>query len=263
MKLKGKVALITGASSGIGKAIALRFAAEGATVVVNHFKQEDKAKEVVEKIRKENGKALYMEADISDEKAVIGMYSKIMDTIGKLDILVNNAGRQKDAPIWEMTLQDWNDVINVDLTGHFLCTREAAKLFLQKEQDKHSSPGTIVFITSVHQNIPWAQRANYAAAKAGASMLMKTVAMELAPQNIRVNAVAPGAVKTAINIDNFRDPNEKEKILRKIPFGKAGKVENIASAVVWLTSEDAGYITGETLFVDGGMELYADFAHGG
>ncbi|MFB6343029.1 3-oxoacyl-ACP reductase FabG [Saccharicrinis sp. FJH62] len=263
MKLKGKVALITGASSGIGKAIALRFAAEGATVVVNHFNQEDKAREVVEKIRSENGKAIYIEADISDETAVKAMFAKIMERIGTLDILVNNAGRQKDAPFWDMSLQDWNAVINVDLTGHFLCTREAAKLFLQKETHEDEMPGNIIFITSVHQNIPWAQRANYTAAKAGASMLMKTAAMELAPKNIRVNAVAPGAVKTAINIENFRDPNEKEKILRKIPFGKAGRAEDIASAVLWLASSEAGYITGETLFVDGGMELYADFAHGG
>ncbi|MFB6317242.1 glucose 1-dehydrogenase [Saccharicrinis sp. FJH54] len=262
MKLKGKVALITGASSGIGKAIALRFAAEGATVVVNHFKQEDKAREVVEKIRSENGKAIYIEADISKEDDVVAMYSKIMERIGKLDILVNNAGRQKDAPVWKMSLEDWNAVIDVDLTGHFLCTREAAKIFLQKDTNEEV-PGNIVFITSVHQNIPWAQRANYTAAKAGASMLMKTVAMELAPGNIRVNAVAPGAVKTAINIDNFKDPDEKEKILRKIPFGKAGKTNDIASAVLWLASSEAGYITGETIFVDGGMELYADFAHGG
>lgn len=263
MNLKGKVALITGGSSGIGKAIAYRLASEGATVVINHFNQEEKASEVVDKIRSENGNAIYIEADISKETAVIAMYSKIMETIGKLDILVNNAGRQKDADFLDMTMKDWNDVIEVDLTGHFLCTREAARLFLQKEPGADKIPGTVVFITSVHQNIPWAKRANYSAAKAGASMLMKTVALELAPHNIRVNAVAPGAVKTAINKENFQDPDEKEKIIRKIPFGKAGKVEDIASAVAWLSSDEAAYVTGETLFVDGGMELYADFAHGG
>ncbi len=203
-------------------------------------------------------------ADISREDEVQNMFSYIKTQFGRLDILVNNAGRQKDRNFTEMTLDDWNAVIGVDLTGHFLCAREASRMFLnQYHNNNEAASGVIIFITSVHQNIPWAKRANYCAAKAGAAMLMKTIAQELAPYKIRANAIAPGAVKTAINIENFQNPTEKEKIMRKIPYGRAGKVEDIASAVFWLASDEADYVTGETLFVDGGMELFADFAHGG
>jgi glucose 1-dehydrogenase len=192
------------------------------------------------------------------------MFSEIMDQWGQLDILVNNAGRQADREFQDMTLDDWKAVIDVDLTGHFLCAREATRIFMKPHPDERKKEaGVIIFITSVHQKIPWTKRANYTAAKAGAWMLMKTIALELAPHKIRANAIAPGAVKTAINLENFNDPQEKEKIMRKIPYGRPGKVEDIASAAVWLASEEADYITGETLFVDGGMELYADFAHGG
>lgn len=262
--IENKIALVTGAASGIGKAIALRLGLEGATVIVNYLKQKDAAEKVVQKIREEGGKASKIQADISQEDEVIELFSTIKKEYGSLDILVNNAGRQKDADFLNMTLDDWKAVIDVDLTGHFLCAREAAKLFVAKSDDEISpSAGVIIFITSVHQNIPWSKRANYAAAKAGAGMLMKTVAQELAPYKIRSNAVAPGAVKTAINVENFEDPEEKEKIMRKIPYGRPGKVEDIAAAVAWLASDQADYITGETIYVDGGMELFADFAHGG
>ncbi len=262
--LENKIALVTGAASGIGKAIALRFGYEGSHVIINYLNDEAAADEVVQKIKAEGGSAAKIMADISREDEVQNMFSYIKKQFGRLDILVNNAGRQKDRKFTDMTLADWNAVVGVDLTGHFLCSREASRLFLdQQTEDDNHSPGVMVFITSVHQNIPWAKRANYCAAKAGASMLMKTVAQELAPHKIRANAVAPGAVKTAINIENFKDPEAKEQIMRKIPFGRAGKVEDIASAVVWLASDEADYVTGETLFVDGGMELFADFAHGG
>ena len=262
--LENKIALITGASSGIGKAIALRFGYEGSHVIVNYLNNEEAADQVVQKIKAEGGSAAKIMADISREDEVKNMFSYIKNQFGRLDILVNNAGRQKDRNFVDMTLADWNAVIGVDLTGHFLCAREASRIFMeQQSNDDSHSPGAIVFITSVHQNIPWAKRANYCAAKAGASMLMKTVAQELAPYKVRANSVAPGAVKTAINKENFNDQEAREQIMRKIPYGRPGKVEDIASAVVWLASEEAEYVTGETLFVDGGMELFADFAHGG
>jgi len=267
-KLKDKVALVTGASSGIGKAIAKELAADGAKIMVNYLSKEEEADEVLKSIRSMGAEAEKFRADISVEEQVVAMFKKVVERFGRLDILINNAGRQKDSAFTEMTLDDWHAVIDVDLTGHFLCAREASKIFIEQGKEKgkgkedalHSS---IVFITSVHQNIPWAKRANYNAAKAGAAMLMKTIAQELAPHKIRANAIAPGAVKTAINIENFEDPDEKQKIMRKIPYGRAGKVEDIARAASWLASDEADYITGETIFVDGGMELYADFAHGG
>ena len=262
--LKNKIVLVTGAASGIGKAIALRFGREGSNVIVNYLNNEETAEEVVQKIKAEGGSASKIMADISQEDEVQNMFSYIKNQFGRLDILVNNAGRQKDSNFVDMTLADWKAVIDVDLTGHFLCAREASRIFMNQESEENNpASGVMVFITSVHQNIPWAKRANYCAAKAGAEMLMKTVAQELAPYKIRANAVAPGAVKTAINIENFKDSDAREQIMRKIPYGRAGKVEDIASAVAWLASDEADYVTGETLFVDGGMELFADFAHGG
>jgi glucose 1-dehydrogenase len=263
-RLENKIALITGASSGIGKAIALRFGDEGSHVIINDLKDSEAVDEVVQTIKEKGGSASKFLADISREEEVENMFSHIKNQFGRLDILVNNAGRQKDRKFVDMTLDDWNAVVGVDLTGHFLCAREAARIFMEQHADnENNSPGTMVFITSVHQNIPWARRANYCAAKAGAAMLMETIAQELAPYNIRANAVAPGAIKTAINKENFEDAEARAKIMRKIPFGRPGKVEDIASAVAWLASDEAEYITGETLFVDGGMELFADFAHGG
>ncbi|MGW8316759.1 MAG: SDR family oxidoreductase [Bacteroidales bacterium] len=262
--LKNRTALVTGAASGIGKAIALQLAEEGADVAVNFLNQEDKATEVVSQITSKGVRTGKFRADISREEEVLKMFDEVNGRFGQLDILINNAGRQKDSEFQNMSLADWNAVVNVDLTGHFLCAREAVKLFLGQNPDNGDGfHPSIVFITSVHQSIPWAKRANYNAAKAGAAMLMKTIAQEMAPHGIRANAIAPGAVKTAINIENFRDPGEKEKILRKIPYGRPGKVSDIARAAVWLASGEADYITGETIYVDGGMELYADFAHGG
>lgn len=263
-KLENKIALVTGASRGIGKSIALHLAWEGATVVANYLSNDRQAEELIKEIRSFGGKSIKIKTDISKEEEVTAMFAKIKKDFGRLDILVNNAGRQKDKDFQDMSLSDWKAVIDVDFTGHFLCAREAARIFLgQEPENENSSAGVMIFITSVHERIPWAKRANYNAAKAGASMLMKTIAQELAEHKIRANAIAPGAVKTAINIENFEDPKEKKKIMRKIPYGRAGKVEDIARAAVWLASEDSDYVTGETLFVDGGMQLYADFIHGG
>ena len=262
--LNKKIVLITGAATGIGKAVALRFGQEGSHVIINYLNRKADAETVAEAVKAQGGSAVCMQGDISREDDVVKLFAAIRKQFGRLDVLVNNAGMQQDSNFIDMTLDDWNAVINVDLTGHFLCAREAARLFIQQPQeDSDRSPGAMVFITSVHQNIPWSRRANYCAAKAGAAMLMKTIAQELAPHKIRVNAIAPGAVKTPINIENFQNPESKEKIMRKIPYGRAGKVEDIAAAVAWLASDEAEYITGETIFVDGGMELFADFAHGG
>ncbi len=263
-KLKDRIVLVTGGSSGIGKSIVMQMAEDGANVAVNYFNKKDEVDKMLDDIRKKGVEAEKFYADISKEEDVIHMFNKVINHFGRLDILVNNAGRQKDKEFQNMTIDDWNAVIRVDLTGHFLCSREAVKIFMRQNPEKKDEHHTsIIFITSVHQNIPWSKRANYSAAKAGAAMLMKTVAQEMAPYKIRANAIAPGAVKTSINSENFRDPKEKQEILRKIPYGRVGKVEDIARAATWLASDEADYITGETLFVDGGMELFADFAHGG
>ncbi|HYX07236.1 MAG TPA: glucose 1-dehydrogenase [Bacteroidales bacterium] len=262
--LTGKTVLVTGGATGIGKSIVEKMAAEGANVVINYITHEKESAELVDQINANKGKAKRFKADISNEKQVEEMYAFIEKEFGVLDVLVNNAGMQKDKEFLKMELDDWHKVTSVDLAGHFLCSREAGKAFMKKDIKKdESTRGVIIFITSVHQIIPWSGHANYTAAKGGAAMLMKTIAQELAPNHIRVNAVAPGAVRTPINEENFEDEKKKQQILRKIPFDRPGKPEEIASAVAFLASDEASYITGTTLYVDGGMTLYADFAHGG
>ncbi len=262
--LNGKTVLITGAATGIGKAIAEKMAQEGASVVINYITHEKESAKLVDQLNANGGKAARFKADISNDNQVKEMFAFIEKEFDGLDILVNNAGMQKDKEFLKMGLDDWHQVTSVDLAGHFLCSREAGKAFMKKNiQQEETTRGVIIFITSVHQIIPWSGHANYSAAKGGALMLMKTVAQELAPHHIRVNAVAPGAVRTPINEENFEDEKKKKEILRKIPFGRPGKPEEIAASVAFLASDQASYITGTTLYVDGGMTLYADFAHGG
>lgn len=263
--LKGQRALVTGASSGIGKAIAIALAEAGASVVVNFRAGGDKAKEVVDEIKGAGGEAVALQADVSSEYEVQEMFSQMIKHYGSIDILVNNAGVQKDAPFHEMTLEQWNTALAVDLTGQFLCSREAVREFMRRGMVPELSRalGKIICVSSVHDSIPWAGHANYAAAKGGIKMFMKTIAQELAPQRIRVNAISPGAIKTDINKSVWSTPEGMRNLLKLIPYNRIGEVEDVAKAAVWLASDDSDYVTGDVLYVDGGMMLYPGFRTGG
>jgi glucose 1-dehydrogenase len=262
--LTGQRALVTGASSGIGAAIAQSLAAAGAAVVVNYSRDEAGAGRVVNEIEKNRGRAFAVRGDVSQEEDVVAMFRRAVDVLGSVDILVNNAGMQKDAPFVDMTLADWNRVIGVNLTGQFLCAREAAREFLRRGPTGLSrSLGKILCVSSVHDVIPWAGHANYASSKGGVSLLMKTMAQELAQHRIRVNAVSPGAIKTPINRDAWATPEAEQALLRLIPYGRVGEPVDIGRAAVWLASDDSDYVNGATLYVDGGMTLFPEFRFGG
>ncbi|WP_414517717.1 SDR family oxidoreductase [Nostoc sp. PCC 9305] len=263
--LKGQKALVTGASSGIGQAIARYLALSGAAVAVNYRSEAESAQKLVDEIKAANGEAYAVQADVSKEDQIKAMFSQIIEQFGTIDILVNNAGLQKDSPFVDMTLDQWNRVIEVNLTGQFLCAREAAKEFLRRgvQPNISSAAGKIICISSVHQVIPWAGHVNYAASKGGINMMMQSIAQELAPHKIRVNGIAPGAIKTPINKSAWDTPEAEAKLLKLIPAKRVGDVEDIAKAAVWLASDDSDYVYGTTLFVDGGMTLYPGFADNG
>lgn len=263
--LKGQKALVTGASSGIGEAVVRYLAASGASVVVNYHSEAEEADKIVNDIKSAGGEAIAIQADVSKEDQVQAMFSQMFKEFGTIDILVNNAGLQKDSAFVDMTLDHWNLVIGVNLTGQFLCAREAAKEFLRRGVQPHisSAAGKIICMSSVHQEIPWAGHVNYAASKGGINMMMRSIAQELAPHKIRVNSIAPGAIKTPINKAAWDTPEAEAKLLQLIPAKRVGDVEDIAKAAVWLASDDSDYVNGATLFVDGGMTLYPGFATGG
>jgi glucose 1-dehydrogenase len=262
--LSGQRALVTGASSGIGAAIAKALAQAGAKVVVNYAHADDKAQAVIAEIRAAGGDALAVRADVSREDEVQTLFREACEAYGSIDILVNNAGLQKDARFLEMTFEDWQKVIAVNLTGYFLCAREAAREFVRKGVTGLScSAGKMIFISSVHDTIPWAGHANYAASKGGVTMLMKTAAQELAEQKIRVNSIAPGAIRTPINREAWESPAALAELMKLVPYGRIGEPRDIARAAVWLASDESDYVTGETLYVDGGMTLYPGFRSGG
>jgi len=263
--LAGQRAIVTGASSGIGKAIALAFAEAGAAVVVSHFSDAEAGKAVTAEILEKEGRAVSVRADVSRPRDVQKLFDAADAHFGGVDILVANAGAQADAPFLEMTLEDWRKVIDLDLTGAFLCAQEAARRFRRQgiEPNRSRALGKVLFVTSVHQRIPWTGHANYAAAKGGVKMLMETMAQELADQKIRVNAIAPGAIKTPINTAAWDTPAAARKLLKLIPYGRIGEVEDIAQSAIWLASDAADYVVGTTLFVDGGMSLYPGFREGG
>lgn len=258
-------ALVTGATSGIGRGIALALARAGATVVVNHRGPRDEGTAVVAEIEQLGGRAIAMNADVSKEDEVERMFADAVGQLGSLDILVNNAGLQRDAPFHEMTLEQWRTVIDINLTGQFLCARAAVREFLRRGMDPRRSCalGKIICISSVHEVIPWAGHVNYAASKGGVMLFMKSLAQEVAPQRIRVNSIAPGAIKTPINHDAWQTPEAEKKLLELIPYGRVGVVEDVAKAAVWLASDEADYVTGASLFVDGGMTLYPGFEDNG
>lgn len=263
--LKGQKALVTGGSSGIGESVARYLAASGASVVVNYHSEAEEAHKIVDDIKSAGGEAIAIQADVSKEDDVKAMFSQMFEEFGTIDILVNNAGLQKDSAFVDMTLAHWNLVIGVNLTGQFLCAREAAKEFLRRGVQPHISAaaGKIICMSSVHQVIPWAGHVNYAASKGGIDMMMRSIAQELAPHKIRVNSIAPGAIKTPINQAAWDTPEAEAKLLTLIPAKRVGEVDDIAKAAVWLASDDSDYVNGATLFVDGGMTLYPGFATGG
>lgn len=265
INLDGQRAIVTGANSGIGEGIARGLAEAGAAVVINYVSAPDSAERVVEAIRAAGGRAVAVHADVSQEEQVQAMFRQAIDTFGSIDILVNNAGLQQDAPLHAMTLAQWRKVIDVNLTGQFLCAREAAREFLRRGvvPTLSCSAGKIICVSSVHDVIPWAGHANYAASKGGVAMLMKTMAQELAMHKIRVNSVSPGAIKTPINTSAWQTPQAEAALLELIPYYRVGETRDIARAAVWLASDHADYVTGATLYVDGGMTLYPEFRDGG
>lgn len=263
--LRGQKALVTGASSGIGKSVAVYLAQEGADVVVNYVGDEATADEVVTTIKEKGGYAIAIRADVSQEEQVQAMFRQMLDAFGTIDILVNNAGLQQDAPFDEMTLAQWQKVIDVNLTGQFLCAREAIREFKRRGvvPEVSNAAGKIIGISSVHEVIPWGGHVNYAASKGGVMLMNKSIAQEVAPYRIRVNSVCPGAIRTPINRSAWETPEAYDKLMELIPYKRIGEPEDIARTVAWLASDDADYITGVSLFADGGMTLYPGFAEGG
>jgi glucose 1-dehydrogenase len=263
--LKGQKALVTGANSGIGEGVARALAAAGAAVVVNYVVQPDAAEAVVKDIVSKGGEAMALRADVSKEADVEAMFADMIQKWGTIDILVNNAGLQRDAAFVEMTLEQWNFVLGVNLTGMFLCARAAAREFIRRGiiADVSRAAGKIICMSSVHELIPWAGHVNYAASRGGVRMFMQSLAQELAPHHIRVNSIGPGAIATPINRPAWETPEALKGLLNLIPYGRVGVPEDIGKAAVWLASDDSDYVHGQTLFVDGGMTLFPEFAHGG
>lgn len=265
--LKGQKALVTGADSGIGKGVALALAKAGADVAVNFHSSQEKADAVVEEIRSANSNVnvIDIKADVSQEDQVQGMFQKVIEAFGTVDILVNNAGLQQDSPFDEMTLEKWNRVIGVNLTGQFLCAREAVKEFRRRgvKEEVSCAAGKIICMSSVHEQIPWAGHVNYATSKGGIMMMMKSIAQEVAHYRIRVNSICPGAIRTPINKAAWGTPEAYNDLMNLIPYNRIGEPDDIGRAAVWLASDEADYITGISLFVDGGMTLYPGFTSGG
>lgn len=263
--LNGQKAIVTGANSGIGRGVALALGEAGADVVVNYIVDDDAAQAVVEQLEGFGVRALKIKADVSDEGQVAAMFAQTIEAFGTVDILVANAGLQRDSAFREMTLAEWNKVIGVNLTGQFLCAREAVREFSRRGvvPEVSCAAGKIICMSSVHQEIPWGGHANYASSKGGIKQLMESLAQEVAPLKIRVNAIAPGAIRTPINTGAWNTPEAYKALMTLVPYGRIGEPEDIARAAVWLASDQSDYVVGTTLFVDGGMTLYPGFATGG
>jgi len=264
-RLKGQSALVTGANSGIGLAVAKALANEGANVVVNYVTHPETAQAVVDDIKANGGTAIALQADVSKEDQVQSMFQAMYKEFGTIDILVNNAGLQKDSPFENMSLADWQLVIDINLTGQFLCAREAVREFLRRGviAERSVAAGKIICMSSVHEVIPWGGHANYATSKGGIMLLMKSMAQELAPKKIRVNSIGPGAIQTPINKSAWDTPEALSSLLTLIPYNRIGQPEDIGKVAVWLASDESDYITGTTIFCDGGMTLYPGFSTNG
>jgi len=263
--LAGQKALVTGASSGIGRAIALALGEAGADVVVNYVAGEAQAQAVVDEIESYGSRAVALRADVSSEADVERMFDAMLGDLGTIDILVNNAGLQQDAPFDQLTLAQWNKVIGVNLTGQFLCSRAAVREFKRRgvRPDVSCSAGKIICISSVHEVIPWAGHVNYAASKGGVMLMMKSIAQEVAPYRIRVNSISPGAIRTPINMQAWDTEAAYKELLKLIPYKRIGEPAEVGRAAAWLASDYADYVNGVSLFVDGGMTLYPGFETGG
>jgi glucose 1-dehydrogenase len=263
--LVGQKALVTGANSGIGRAVALALGRAGASVIVNYVSRPEEAQKVVADIEIAGGRAFAFKADVSQEAEVQAMFARAVETFGALDILVNNAGLQKDAPFEELSVAAWDLVMNVNLKGQFLCAREAVRLFKKQgiRPDVSCAAGKILCVSSVHDVIPWAGHVNYAASKGGVMMMMKSIAQEVAPWRIRVNSISPGAVRTPINEEAWSTREAYNALMTLVPYKRIGEPTDIGRAAVWLASDDSDYITGATIYVDGGMTLYPGFETGG
>lgn len=263
--LSGQTAIVTGANSGIGKAIAIALGHAGASVLVNYVSREEEAGKVADEIRRCGAQALAYRADVSSEADVQAMFARAREAFGAIDIVVNNAGLQKDAPFDELTLAAWDTVMNVNLKGQFLCAREAVRAFKRQgvRKDISCAAGKILCISSVHDIIPWAGHVNYAASKGGVMMMMKSIAQEVAPYRIRVNSISPGAVRTPINMEAWSTREAYNDLMHLVPYKRIGEPTDVARAAVWLASDESDYITGATIYVDGGMTLYPGFETGG
>lgn len=265
ISLKGQKALVTGASSGIGRAVAIALGRAGADVLVNYISSMADAETAAAEISSSGVKAITHKADVASESDVRDMFARMRSEFGTIDILVANAGLQRDAAADRMTLEQWNGVLSVNLTGQFLCAREAVREFRRRGivKDVSCAAGKIICMSSVHQLIPWAGHINYAASKGGVDLMMRSLAQELAPERIRVNAIAPGAIRTPINRPAWQTQEAYDRLMKLIPYGRIGEPEDVARAAVWLASDHSDYVVGTTLFVDGGMTLYPGFATNG
>lgn len=263
--LSGQKAIVTGSSSGIGKGVAVAFAQAGADVVVNYAGSKERAEEVAQEASQYGGKVIVVKADVSNEDDVLAMFKQTISEFGTVDIVVNNAGLQKDACFADMTLDQWNKVIGINLTGQFLCAREAIREFMKRGVVKEVScaAGKIICMSSVHEMIPWAGHANYAASKGGVMLMMKSIAQEYASQRIRVNSICPGAIRTPINKEAWDTPEAYNKLMNVVPYKRIGEIEDIGRAAVWLASDLSDYVNGTSLFVDGGMTLFPGFTTNG
>ena len=269
LRLSAQIAIVTGASSGIGRACAIALAAAGAKVVVNYSglskQSSDQAESAVAEIAKAGGEAVAIRADVSNESDVENLFAEAVRCFGTVHILVANAGIQRDSPFAEMSLAQWRQVLDVNLTGQFLCARAAVREFRRRgpQPEVSCALGKVICMSSVHEVIPWGGHVNYAASKGGVMLFMKSLAQELANDRIRVNSIAPGAIQTPINRPAWETPQALKSLLTLIPYGRIGQPEDIARAAVWLASDESDYVTGTTLFVDGGMTLYPGFSEGG
>ena len=263
--LAGHAAIVTGASSGIGRAVALALGEAGADVVVNYVSGEAAALDVVRAIEAHGSRAIAVRADVGEEAQVEAMAASAIEAFGTFDILVNNAGLQQDAPFDELTLTQWSRVININLTGQFLCARSAVREFKRRgvRPDVSCAAGKILCVSSVHEVIPWAGHVNYAASKGGVMLMMKSIAQEVAPYRIRVNSISPGAIRTPINMQAWETAEAYAELMKLVPYKRIGEPAEIGRAAVWLASDYADYVTGVSLMVDGGMTLYPGFETGG
>lgn len=264
--LAGQKALVTGASKGLGQAIAIGFAQAGADVLVNYYSDPEGAKQTAKIIEEHGAKAVLFKADTAKEDEVKAMFNCMIDTFGRVDICVPNSGIQLNAQVDEMTLAQWQRVIDVNLSGMFLCAREAIQLFKKQGIDQRISysAGKLIFMSSVHDIIPWEGHVNYASAKGGIILMMKSIAQEVAHLKIRVNAISPGAIRTPMNVEKLTSPEIYESTLLKlIPYKRIGEPEDVARATVWLASDESDYVVGTTIYIDGGMTLYPGFIGAG